>query len=360
MTTPRSLSPPRRQRGFTLIELLVVIAIIAVLIALLLPAVQSAREAARRMQCTNNLKQLSLAALSYESANQCYPPSATFQRTLPSKEEPGGGLDMSVLVRMLPYYEQGALFNAYNSSTSVTHPSNVTIPGVGISALWCPSDGNVSAPMNFSQVVGYGLTLSRYFGYKLPPGNWNQMQTSYGGMAGLVTDTGATATGLIRRQIMTTIASATDGVSNTMLFTEMSFAWVPSSLASTKTLVNLWNMEGEADFFANSAPNPRRYVPLSTPGFDINDVPSSMHPGGLNVSFGDGSVKFVKETINSWPNTAPNYGVPAGYYTEGISVISTNPFTVSFDVTWTAAAKFGVWQALATRNMGEVISADSY
>ena len=361
MTAPCSLSPPRRQRGFTLIELLVVIAIIAVLIALLLPAVQAAREAARRMQCTNNLKQLSLAALNYESANQCYPPGATFQRTLPSKEEPNGGLDMGVFVRMLPYYEQGPLFNAYNSTTSMTHPSNVTLPGVGISALWCPSDGTITAPLSLNGPSGYpGYTLAAYFSYTLPPGNWNQMQTNYGGMAGLVTDTGPTATGLIRRQIMTTIASATDGVSNTMLFTEMSFAWLPPALVSSNTLYNFWNLEGEADFYANGAPNPRRYVPLTVPGWDINSTPSSMHPGGLNVSFGDGSVKFIKETINSWPNTGPRYGTPANYYTESYSITSMNPLTYSLNVTWTAAAKFGVWQALATRNMGEVISADSY
>jgi prepilin-type N-terminal cleavage/methylation domain-containing protein/prepilin-type processing-associated H-X9-DG protein len=360
MTTPGSLSPPRRQRGFTLIELLVVIAIIAVLIALLLPAVQSAREAARRMQCTNNLKQLSLAALNYESAHQCYPPNATFERSLPSKEEPSGGLDMGVFVRMLPYYEQGPLFNAYNCSTTATHPSNITLAGVGISALWCPSDGNVSTPVAFSQVVGYGYTLSQYFGYTLPPGNWNQTQTSYGGMAGLATDTGPTATGLIRRHTMTTIASVTDGVSNTMLFTEMSFAWLPPSVVTSDTLYNLWNLEAEADFFANGAPNPRRYVPLSVPGWDINSIPSSMHPGGLNVSFGDGSVKFIKDSINSWPNTAPSYGIPANYYTMVFNIISYTPLNYSQDVTWTAAARFGVWQALATRNMGEVISADSY
>src|SRR5271165_178253 len=96
--------------GFTLIELLVVIAIIAVLIALLLPAVQSAREAARRGQCLNNLKQLALAAMNYESANQCYPPNSTFISSLPNSAEPYGGEDMSVFVRMLPFYEQAAIF----------------------------------------------------------------------------------------------------------------------------------------------------------------------------------------------------------------------------------------------------------
>jgi prepilin-type N-terminal cleavage/methylation domain-containing protein/prepilin-type processing-associated H-X9-DG protein len=361
MTALVALAPPRRRPGFTLIELLVVIAIIAVLIALLLPAVQAAREAARRMQCTNNLKQLSLAALNYESANQCYPPNATFERSLPSKEEPNGGIDMGVFVRMLPYYEQGPLYNAYNLSTTATHPSNVTLAGVGISALWCPSDGTITTPLNLNGSSGYpGLTLAAYFGYTLPAGNWNQTQTNYGGMAGLATDTGSTASGLIRRNIMTTIASATDGVSNTMLFSEMSFAWLPPSLVSSDTLYNFWNIEGEADFFANGAPNPRRYVPLAVPGWDINATPSSMHPGGLNVSFGDGSVKFIKDTINSWPNSAPSYGIPANYYTMAFNIISFTPLNYSQDVTWTAAAKFGVWQALATRNMGEVITADSY
>jgi prepilin-type N-terminal cleavage/methylation domain-containing protein len=125
-----------RRSGFTLIELLVVIAIIGILVGLVLPAVHAAREAARRMQCTNNLKQLGLAALNYESANGCYPPN------LLSLAGPGG--TNGAFVRILPFFEQGALFNAYNNSTFAFDPSNITIAGVALGVLWCPSDGSIS------------------------------------------------------------------------------------------------------------------------------------------------------------------------------------------------------------------------
>ncbi len=113
-----------RRSGFTLIELLVVIAIIGILVGLVIPAVQAAREAGRRMQCTSNLKQLGLAALNYESANGCYPPN------LLSLAGPGG--TNVAFVRMLPFFEQGALFNAYNNSTFAFDPSNITIAGVAL------------------------------------------------------------------------------------------------------------------------------------------------------------------------------------------------------------------------------------
>jgi len=363
MTALFSLSLPRRRRGFTLIELLVVIAIIAVLIALLLPAVQAAREAARRMSCTNNLKQLALAAMNYEGANGCYPPNATFFVTLPNKEQPGGGEDMGVFVRMLPYFEQSALFNAYNTSTDVTHPSNITIAGVSIGALWCPSDAAITDKVNLSGPDPFGFTpnLGGEWNYVLPPGSWYQTQTSYGCMTGPIVHLATGALGIIYDIGTTKIASVTDGTSNTMLFSETALGWVPQNVISANLIYNIWNKAATTD--SEYAPNPRRYVPLNYSGLDVvaDFAASSMHPGGLNIALADGSVRFVKDSISSWPNTAANgYGAPSNYYNVGVQITSFSPLTLVETLTWNTGAQLGVWQALSTRNGGEVISSDSY
>ncbi len=129
--------PMNRSRAFTLIELLVVIAVIAVLIALLLPAVQSAREAARRIQCVNNLKQLGLAVLNYESANAVLPPQQVLQftgTTLSWKSQWG------VTSRLAPFMEQGPMYNAINYALKSSAPENTTVVSLSLRVLICPSE----------------------------------------------------------------------------------------------------------------------------------------------------------------------------------------------------------------------------
>src|SRR5438067_7704658 len=125
----------RRTRGFTLIELLVVIAIMAVLIALLLPAVQAAREAARRIQCTNNLKQLGLALHNYESIAGALPPSVVVAKSGSTFWSNG----WSIHGRVLPFMEQGTAFNSINFSFSYSIPDNTTVSRLSLSSFLCPS-----------------------------------------------------------------------------------------------------------------------------------------------------------------------------------------------------------------------------
>ncbi len=226
-----------RRRGFTLIELLVVIAIIAVLIALLLPAVQAAREAARRIQCTNNLKQLGLALANYESANSSYPSGAIFGTGGPCK---GAGFARGCqntpwFVLMLPYFEQATLYNAFNASIGSEGVSflgyvvNSTVEVTKIASFQCPSDNDQSFSMSTLAILGLpGLNWS------LTKGNYavNWGNTDYGQASASTTslfqsnpslglqspfgiNTNATGPSLVR------VASVTDGLSNTQFISEI-------------------------------------------------------------------------------------------------------------------------------------------
>src|SRR5262245_57657459 len=129
---------PHRPRGFTLIELLVVIAIIAVLVALLLPAVQSAREAARRSQCVTHLMQLGIALQNYESSHEMFPPGVVSE-TGPVLDQPTG-YGYGWLVRTLPYLEMRNVYNHFNMSISLYDGRNLTTRTTLVRSFLCPSD----------------------------------------------------------------------------------------------------------------------------------------------------------------------------------------------------------------------------
>jgi prepilin-type N-terminal cleavage/methylation domain-containing protein/prepilin-type processing-associated H-X9-DG protein len=337
------------RRGFTLIELLVVIAIIAVLIALLLPAVQSAREAARRGQCANNLKQLALAALSYESANQTLPPGGF---TRPAAWL-GSRWNFGPFPSMLPFLEQQAAFNAVNFDWNVFAGQNITIAGIGTSTLWCPSDASVWSMS--------AADLTKYPG--APPGSWNQARASYGGVVGAwslrlsIDDTffalrKANMTGLIYAHSATRLAEITDGTSNTVLFGEhLHGVFDPAAQAQyhawnsgywTDTMIDgYYPLNASHKLLQLGDPTGRDYIAMSM---------ASNHSGGVNAALADGSVRFLKDTIDCWSidrATAVAIGVP--YNSDGTGRIFINPGT-----------RVGVLQKLCTRNFDDSVGADSY
>jgi len=218
-----------RSRGFTLIELLVVIAIIAVLVALLLPAVQMAREAARRSSCSNNLKQLGLAVHNYESVNQCLPSASLYPCPAYNAFSP---IDMcwsygaSPIVGLLQFVEQGTMYNSYNVSNGVygSYPpstvgpttwwANTTIFNMQISLLLCPSD----SPRLLKQpVTNYMANLGGPFllyGYSGPFVPLNPAQIYNNGVYTTIAYPNNQTTGVVG------MASITDGTSNTALWSE--------------------------------------------------------------------------------------------------------------------------------------------
>jgi prepilin-type N-terminal cleavage/methylation domain-containing protein/prepilin-type processing-associated H-X9-DG protein len=341
----RTNRPSGHPGGFTLIELLVVIAITAVLIALLLPAVQAAREAARRAQCTNNLKQIGLASHNYESASGSFQASNLMQGV--GNSTPTWANNWSALARCLPYSEQGTLFNNMNFDVKDSQPQNTTICGTLIKMFVCPSDGQTQAFNDGGTVFGgtnYGSDDGDWYVFGgFPPANY----------------AGTPSRGAFAVNRARNLAEFTDGTSNTILFAEIkSFqfrlkcssvggTWTPytvpgptaalppeyggggSCSAPSSTMHTRWSNGGvyHAGFSTAWPPNKKTTynytgTPVLTPPVNGGAVDAdlisvnendggptygaftarSYHPGGVNTLFADGSVKFVKSSVdgNTW------------------------------------------------------------
>jgi prepilin-type processing-associated H-X9-DG protein len=355
-----------------LIELLVVIAIIAVLISLLLPAVQSAREAARRAQCVNNMKQLGLAIMNYESGNGCLPPGAIDYQLSPlDGNVPKRQYSLFLLV--MPYIELGTLYNAVNfalpSGGNITYPVAVDVVNTQstsmlttVQSFICPSD----QPLQ-SQTSGSGNHYSQC-SYAASVGTrdvWHwwcgPIPVAPGGPCGQSPD--IQPDGAFGGDVIYRISGITDGTSNTIFVGEFSrFLNDPDAIFNSWTRVNWFGsaLAGTARGQGLAGTAPRINAPLY-PGDvaafqgswswltgmtdDWLYFPSpdarvagqygfrSFHPGGANFLFGDGSVKFLKATIDM--------GTP-----------TWDPTFITNNI--------GVYRKLSTRAGGEVITADAY
>jgi prepilin-type N-terminal cleavage/methylation domain-containing protein len=308
----------RNRVAFTLIELLVVIAIIAILIGLLLPAVQKVREAAARMQCSNNLKQIALAAHNYESANGHLPPG--YLGPNPNIDFPftgwSNGSHVSVLALLLPHMEQENVFRLLDPETtnlSTVGPAwfstnSFNAGQVRIKTFRCPSDpdGDSRAQSTVAYVHTFdntpapgvgsiGVVISRWVS-----SDFNQGYTNYLGVMGACGPRGTPSSasdgpganlslygGIFGNRTKTAITSITDGTSNTMMFGEATGGFI----TGTETMKFQW-LAG-ACLMTKFGIAQRTKMPAGQVGANYNFFKSG-HTGLVQFAFGDGSVRSVR------------------------------------------------------------------
>jgi prepilin-type N-terminal cleavage/methylation domain-containing protein/prepilin-type processing-associated H-X9-DG protein len=290
----------RARGGFTLVELLVVIAIIGVLVSLLLPAVQSAREAARRMQCANNLKQFGLSFHNHESTYKAFPQSRPFDLT---------GNRMSWCITVLDFMEQGNLSNIYDKNVRWNTGTNAVTGQNVIPIFVCPSSGSGNSRR---PVAGTGSDLD---GRVMGPSDYlimHRVRNRFYTANGIVNPMGAADNeGVLIQDKVTPIAKITDGTTNTILVMEDAGRpdWYvlgrdqgtvlprPEGFGWTDPDGGAGSMDGTDRL--TGAINGGSGTGKCIIGCNNDSEPYAFHPGGMNVALVDGSVRFISKTINA-------------------------------------------------------------
>jgi prepilin-type processing-associated H-X9-DG protein/prepilin-type N-terminal cleavage/methylation domain-containing protein len=340
----RARARDHERRGLTIVEMLVVIAAVGILAALLLPAVLAAREAARRTSCTANLKQIALATASYADVWGSLPAGVhfTFNYSTASQH-----------VAILPFIEQPTLFNAVNFDWVIWSAANTTVMSARLEVYQCPSDPLASSTDVYRgdlffepghDFFYYGAFDVAYSSYAGNAGTWFQHSRNPSRLA--------QCNGLFHRESATRLAAITDGLSSTVFYAEHAV-----SLLTDETERIAEGPQWAGGWYGSTICT--SFYPINPEG-KVNDVygdglcrafigaVSSRHPGGANAAFVDGSVKFIKDTIDSWAVDASR-ATPLGITRDTLGLFQLAPET-----------RFHVWQVLTTGAGNEVISASGF
>jgi len=310
------------RRGFTLIELLVVIAIIGTLVALLMPAIQAAREAARRSQCANNLKQIGLAIANYETSVGALPPGVLHSwNPLNTRWEPNTGLFTGILAQV----EQGTLYSTFNFDLTASMAANLTAMNTQVSVYTCPSNNPPTAGPGISYRANVGPSFWLY--PSQPSGTVDPKGVFWSGSRSRLPDF---RDGLGTTAVVSEGVSADPKRSINVTVTDLNAFNSIDDLRQLPTVptenIGRYYVGSYSRMFFNTmdTPNKTSYYNNSTAhpfsvAYEARSAAQSFHPGGVNVLLGDGSVHFIKDTVG-----------------------------------------LEVWQALSTRKGGEVLSADQF